>query len=66
MVSGNLDIASGTLLSFTDLAGGSAQPFVEDTTIFAMINYTGSGNGGLFTYNGTALTDGSRSRQLHR
>jgi len=41
VVSGNLDIASGTLLSFTDITSGTVQPFVEDTTIFAMINYTG-------------------------
>ncbi|MFM8414796.1 MAG: PEP-CTERM sorting domain-containing protein, partial [Planctomycetota bacterium] len=51
---------SGTLLSFTDLAGVSAQPFVDDTTVFAMINYSGGWNGGLFTYNGTPLADGSR------
>ncbi|MFM8495579.1 MAG: autotransporter-associated beta strand repeat-containing protein [Planctomycetia bacterium] len=60
VVSGNLDIASGTLLSFTDIAGVSAQPFVEDTTVFAMINYSGTWNSGLFTYNGTPLADGSR------
>lgn len=60
VVSGNLDIASGSLLSFTDLAGGSAQPFVEDTTVFAMINYSGTWNGGVFTFNGTPLADGSR------
>ena len=59
VVSGNLDIASGTLLSFTDLAA-TIQPFVEDTTVFAMINYSGSWNSGLFTYNGTPLADGSR------
>jgi hypothetical protein len=33
---------------------------VEDTTIFALINYSGSWNGGLFTYGGTPLADGSR------
>jgi autotransporter-associated beta strand protein len=60
VVSGNLDIASGTLLSFTDITSGTVQPFVEDTTVFAMINYSGAWNGGLFTYNGTPLADGSR------
>ncbi|MFM8497300.1 MAG: beta strand repeat-containing protein [Planctomycetia bacterium] len=59
VVNGDLDIASGTLLTFLDLAT-TPNPFIEDTTIFAMINYSGSWNGGLFTYNGTALTDGSR------
>lgn len=36
------------------------QPFVEDTTIFALINYSGTWNSGVFTYNGTPLADGSR------
>jgi hypothetical protein len=60
VVSGNLDIASGSLLSFIDITSGTVQPFVEDTTVFAMINYSGTWNGGLFTYNGTLLADGSR------
>jgi hypothetical protein len=30
----------------------------KETTIFAMINYTGGWNGGLFTYNGNELADG--------
>ena len=60
VVNGNLDIASGALLTFTDITSGSVQPFVQDTTVFAMINYTGAWNGGLFTYNGTPLADGSR------
>ena len=55
----NLDPGNGTLLTFTDLAN-TPQPFVEDTTIFALINYSGTWNGGLFTYNGTVLADGSR------
>jgi autotransporter-associated beta strand protein len=59
VVSGDLDIASGSLLTFTDLAS-SPNIFVEDTTIFAMINYSGAWNGGLFTYNGSPLADGSR------
>jgi len=60
VVSGNLDIASGSLLTFTDITSGTVQPFVEDTTIFAMINYTGSWNNGLFTYGGNELADGER------
>jgi T5SS/PEP-CTERM-associated repeat protein/autotransporter-associated beta strand protein len=60
VVSGNLDIASGSLLSFADIISGSVQPFVQDTTVFAMINYSGTWNGGLFTYNGTPLADGSQ------
>jgi autotransporter-associated beta strand protein len=61
VVSGNLDLdpGNGTLLTFTDL-NSSPAPFVEDTTIFALINYSGSWNGGLFTYGGTPLADGSR------
>jgi len=59
VVNGNLDIAAGTLLEFNDLAA-QAQAFVEDSTVFAMINYTGAWNNGLFTYNGQPLADGSR------
>jgi autotransporter-associated beta strand protein len=60
VVNGNLNIAAGTLLEFSDLAGLAAQPFVEDSTVFAMINYTGTWNTGLFTYNSQTLANGSR------
>lgn len=33
---------------------------MEDTTIFALINYSGAWNGGLFTYGGTPVADGSQ------
>ena len=61
VVSGNLnlDTGNGTILTVADLAG-SPNPFVNDTTIFALINYSGAWNGGLFTYGGTVLADGSR------
>jgi autotransporter-associated beta strand protein len=55
----NLDPGNGSLLTLADLAS-SVQPFVEDTTIFAMINYAGAWNGGLFTYGGNVLSDGER------
>jgi fibronectin-binding autotransporter adhesin len=58
VVNGNLDIASGSLLTLTDLAS-TPNPFIEDTTIFALINYSGSWDGGLFTYGGLPLADGS-------
>jgi hypothetical protein len=60
VVKGDLNIAAGTLLEFSDLAGLAAQPFVEDSTVFAMINYTGTWNTGLFTYNSQTLANGSR------
>jgi len=59
VVNGDLDIAAGTLLEFSDLAA-QAQAFVEDSTVFAMINYTGAWDGGLFTYGNQTLADGSR------
>jgi len=59
VVNGALNIAAGTLLEFSDLAA-QAQGFVQDTTVFAMINYTGNWDGGLFTYNSQTLTNGSR------
>ncbi|MFM8275170.1 MAG: PEP-CTERM sorting domain-containing protein, partial [Gemmata sp.] len=54
-----LDPANGTLLTFTDL-DSSPNAFVSDSTIFALINYSGTWNGGLFTYGGTVLTDGGK------
>jgi hypothetical protein len=59
VVNGDLDIASGSLLSFLDIASGGAQPFVPGTTIFSLINYSGAWNGGLFTYGGSPLADDS-------
>ena len=61
VVTGNLslDPGNGTLLTFTDL-NLTPQPFVQDSTIFALINYTGSWNGGLFSYGGAVLPDGGR------
>ena len=55
----NLDSGNGTLLTFLDLAT-TPNPFVADTTIFALINYSGAWNGGLFTYNGSVLPDGGQ------
>jgi hypothetical protein len=59
VVNGNLTITSGSILEFSDLAA-QAQAFINETTVFAMINYTGTWNGGLFTYAGQTLTNGSR------
>jgi len=59
VVNGNLTINPGAILTLTDLAS-SPNPFVNYTTIFALINYSGTWNSGLFTYNGTELTDGAR------
>ena len=59
VVSGNLNLDTGnaTILTVADLAG-SPSPFVNHTTIFALINYSGTWNGGLFTYGGVPLADG--------
>ena len=61
VVSGNLNLDSGngTLLTIADL-NPSPTAFMNDTTIFALINYSGSWNGGLFTHGGTVLQDGGR------
>lgn len=53
----NLDLGNGSILAVIDLAG-SPNPFTDNTTMFALINYLGSWNGGLFTYNGNVLADG--------
>jgi fibronectin-binding autotransporter adhesin len=61
VVDGNLDLSTDpgnrSLLSFVDIAGTPAA-FVEGTTVFAMINYTGQWNGGLFSLGGQTLADG--------
>jgi len=57
VVNGNLTINAGAILTLTDLAG-SPTPFVNYTTTFALISYSGAWNNGLFTYNGNALADG--------
>jgi len=54
----DLDLGDGTLLTITDVAG-SPNPFVDGTTIFAVANYFGSWNGGLFTHDGSVLADDS-------
>jgi len=59
VVNGNLTINSGAIITFADLAG-APQPFIENTTIFALINYSGAWNGGFFTFGSTVLADGSR------
>jgi autotransporter-associated beta strand protein len=58
VVSGNLNLdpGNGSILTVADLAS-SPNPFVQDTTVFALINYSGTWNGGLFTYAGTVLAD---------
>ena len=53
----NLDPGNATILTLTDLAG-SPSLFVYNTTIFALVNYSGSWNGGLFTLGGNVLADG--------
>ena len=53
-VSGNLALSGTVTLTLANL-GGSA--FAYNTT-FSLINYTGTWNNGLFTYNSTILNDG--------
>ena len=54
----NIDAGNGTVLTVTDLAG-SPGAFAPNTS-FALVNYSGAWNGGLFTYAGNVLADGSR------
>jgi autotransporter-associated beta strand protein len=58
VVNGNLSIGSGAIVAFDDLAA-SPLPFADNTTIFALINYAGTWDGGLFTYQGVPLADGA-------
>jgi hypothetical protein len=56
VVNGSLSITPGTLLTFTDL-NVSPNAFA-DGTVFALINYTGSWDNGVFSYNSRPLADG--------
>jgi hypothetical protein len=58
VVSGSLSIAPGSLLTLTDITSGTVQPLANNTTVFAVVNYSGGWNGGLFTYSGDELADG--------
>ncbi|MES2983033.1 MAG: autotransporter-associated beta strand repeat-containing protein [Verrucomicrobiota bacterium] len=53
---GNLDITAGALLTLTDLATSTA---LANNSILTLISYSGTWNGGLFTYNTTTLNDDS-------
>jgi len=71
VVTGNLSIESGSILDFVDLAGGSAQAFAAGTT-FALINYSGTWDGGFFRLgsggptlgNGDTFTLGDQEWQI--
>jgi fibronectin-binding autotransporter adhesin len=59
VVDGDLSIAEGALLNFVDI-GNQPGEFAWHTTVFAMINYTGTWDGGAFTLNGSVLEDDSQ------
>jgi hypothetical protein len=54
-VSGNLNLAGRLGLSLSDIAT-TDKPFAVND-IFSLINYTGTWNGGLFTFSGNELAD---------
>jgi len=55
IISGDLNLTGTVDLSLVDLA---ASPLAfADGTIFALINYSGSWNGGLFTFGGNSIAD---------
>lgn len=58
VVSGNLTLGDPVTLTLTNLAA-SPTAFTIGTT-FSLINYSGTWNGGFFTYNGTELADGAQ------
>jgi len=57
-VTGNLSLNGTVTLSLTDLAGIQTA-FANGTTI-SLVNYTGSWNNGLFTYNAATLANGAQ------
>ncbi len=57
-VAGNLSMTGTTTLTITDIAAAkSAFPL---GTTFSLVNYTGTWNNGLFSYNSAVLADGSQ------
>ena len=52
-VTGNLSITGGAILTLADLGGNASL-----NTVLTIIDYSGSWNNGLFTYNGNVLSDG--------
>jgi hypothetical protein len=56
VVTGNLDIAAGAAISFSDLSQSPA-PFAPGT-ILTLVNYGGAWHGGVFSLNGTPLDQG--------
>ncbi len=56
IVNGNLNLTGIVNLTLADLAG-TPTPFAPGTT-FTLMNYTGSWNSGLFTFNGDVIADG--------
>lgn len=56
-VTGGLSLSGTVTLTLSDLAG-SPTAFALHTTKFTLINYSGTWNGGLFTFGGNAIANG--------
>jgi autotransporter-associated beta strand protein len=54
-VTGDLNIATGAALTLADLGANAALPL---ETVLTIIDYSGTWNGGLFTYSANELADG--------
>ncbi|MFD0895240.1 autotransporter-associated beta strand repeat-containing protein [Luteolibacter ambystomatis] len=64
VVNGDLTLSGVVTLTLTDLATlAPAAPFAEGT-VFALVNYTGTWNGGYFTFSGDTLTEGEQFHAL--
>ncbi|MFD0895237.1 autotransporter-associated beta strand repeat-containing protein [Luteolibacter ambystomatis] len=65
VANGNLDLSGVVTLTLTDLATlAPAAPFA-DGTVFSIVNYTGTWNGGYFTFSGDTLTEGEQFQALN-
>lgn len=58
IVSGNLNLTGTVDLSLNDIAATSSA--FDPGTTFSLVNYSGTWNGGLFSYDGSALAEGGQ------
>ena len=65
VVGGNLDLNGVVNLTLTDLATLAPSAPFADGTVFAIVNYTGTWNGGYFTYAGNELTEGEQFNAMN-
>lgn len=65
VANGDLALSGVVNLTLTDLATLAPTAPFADGTVFSLVNYTGTWNGGFFTYAGDTLTEGEQFHALN-